>query len=89
LTNLTWLSLFGNEIVDISALSGLTNLETLHLSKNEISDIQVLVDNPGLGWGDWVNIEYNHLDLTSGSPNMLDIKALQGRGVRVRFDPQS
>jgi len=42
-----------------------------------------------LGSGDSVDIHYNYLDLTLGSPDMLDIEALQGRGVNVDFDPQN
>ena len=89
LTNLTILSLYRNEIADISALSGLTNLTELYLDENQIVDIQALVDNPGLDEGDVVDVRYNYLDLTPGSPDMLNIEALQDRGVRVDFDPQN
>ncbi|MCK4570477.1 leucine-rich repeat domain-containing protein, partial [Candidatus Bipolaricaulota bacterium] len=87
LTNLTMLGLYNNQIVDISALSGLTNFTILDLGSNQIVDVGALVNNAGLDAGDSVNIYYNYLDLTPGSPDMLDIEALQRRGVNVDFDP--
>jgi hypothetical protein len=42
-----------------------------------------------LGSGDFVDIRYNSIDLTPGSPTMLDIEALERRGARVDFDPQN
>ena len=89
LTNLTGLGLGDNEIVDISAISSLTNLKQIWLHDNQIRDLQTLVDNAGLSAGDWVDVRYNYLDLTPGSPDMLDIEALQGREVLVDFDPQT
>ena len=88
LTNLTELGLVSNEIVDISALSELTNLDRLYLHYNQIHDIQALVNNSGLGLGDPVYIRNNYLDLTPGSPNMLDIETLQSRGCDVDYEPQ-
>jgi internalin A len=88
LTNLTILDLDWNEIIDISALSGLSNLTWLDLWSNQIVDINALVNNVGLDTGDCVDLRYNSLDLTPGSPDMLDIEALQGREVRIDFDPQ-
>ena len=89
LINLTMLCLSDNQVSNISALSGLINLTDLQLWTNQISDIQALVDNAGLGVGDKVGIGYNYLDLTPGSPDMLDIEALQGRGVDVEYRPQN
>ena len=88
LTNLMGLFLHNNQIVDISALSGLINLKWLDLEDNQIVNINALVNNAGLGAEDWVDLCYNYLDLTPGSPDMLDIEALQGREIRVDFDPQ-
>jgi len=87
LTNLTWLDLHNNEIGDISALSDLINLAELWLNDNEIVDISALVDNAGVGSGDQIDLRYNNLDLTHGSPDMLDIEALQRRGVNVDYTP--
>jgi hypothetical protein len=66
-------------------LSGLTNLATLSLYANSIRDIHALVDNSGLGTEDSVYIHSNFLDLTPGSPVMLDIEALEDRGVDVSY----
>ena len=89
LTNLAGLGLGNNEIADISVLSSLTRLTKIWLHDNEISYIQALAYNAGLGAGDWVDIRNNHLDLTPGSSNMLDIEGLQNSGVLVDFDPQT
>jgi len=86
--NLTYLSLMANEIVDISPLSDLTKLEKLYLSINNIVDIQPLVDNTGLGPEDEVTLRYNNLYLTPVSLDMLNIEALERRGVRVYFESQ-
>jgi hypothetical protein len=67
----------------------LTDLTGLDLADNQILDISALVDNGGLGAGDLVTIRYNYLDITPGSPNMLDIEALQGRGINVVYIPQN
>jgi len=88
LTNLTTLYLYDNEISDLSELSGLANLTELALMENQIVDISALVHNTGLGSGDSVDIRYNYLDLTPNSSDMLDIEALQGRGVDVDYEPQ-
>ena len=85
LTNLAALSLNGNQISDISALSSLTNLITLRLGENQISDISPLVENSGLGAGDQVWIEENDLDLSEGSDDMANIRALEDRGVTVHY----
>ncbi|HNT88021.1 MAG TPA: hypothetical protein PKL84_09160, partial [Candidatus Hydrogenedentes bacterium] len=49
------------QIGDISALQGLTNIEAVDLGSNQITDIQALVDNPGLGGDDYVDIRNNPL----------------------------
>jgi Leucine-rich repeat (LRR) protein len=66
----------------------LTNLTNLFLYNNQIVDISALVNNTGLGSGDYVNICNNYLNLTPGSPNMLDIETLQSRGCDVDYEPQ-
>jgi len=77
-----------NEIVDISPLSDLTKLEKLYLDINNIVDIQPLVDNTGLGPEDEVTLRDNNLYLTPVSLDMLNIEALERRGVRVYFESQ-
>ena len=85
LTNLTGLGLNSNEISNISPLSNLTNLTFLNLYGNQISDISPLVENSGLGVGDEVDLRKNNLDLSEGSDNMENIRALEDRGVVVHY----
>lgn len=76
LTGLITLELAGNTIIDISALSGLTNLTNLGLSDNLLTNIQPLLDNPGLGAGDTVDLSIMVLSCT-------DIATLKARLVTV------
>ena len=85
-TNLTHLNLVVNQISDISPLENLTNLTYLRLDANEISDISSLVANSGLGSKDGVVISSNNLDLTEGSDDMENIRALEDRGVDVFYE---
>ena len=89
LANLWNLQLQGNQIRDIRPLSRLVALKALSLENNKITDIQALVDNPGLGSGDEVDIRNNYLDLTPGSDDMQNIQALINRGVDVEYEPQN
>jgi hypothetical protein len=57
----------------------------LFLDINQISDISPLVANSGLGEGDVVTITENDLDLSEGSADMLNIGALEDRGVTVGY----
>jgi len=85
LTALEMLLIERNNISDLGPLSGLTDLEWLWLHGNNISDIQPLVDNPGLGAGDVLNLRENPLICKA---ILTDIPILQGRGVTVDFDPR-
>ena len=78
--NLEELDLSGNSISDLSPLSELTNLAQLWLYDNHIHDIQPLVDNEGLGAGDWVWLMDNPL---SNEAIDTDIVTLEARGVNV------
>jgi len=82
LTSMTHLSLHDNQISDISALANLTSLIELHLDLNNISDIKPLVDNLGLGEGDWVVLRFN--PLSDASLNTY-IPELEARGVFVDY----
>ncbi len=86
LIHLKHLKLFGNSISDVSPLSNLTGLTFLELQGNNILDISPLVVNMGLGNGDEVNLLRNPLTYPSLNTH---IPALQGRGVRVRFDSRT
>ena len=83
------LDLASNQIVNISALSGLTSLMELWLDINQIVDISALLNNEGLGAGAEVYLGNNYLDLAPGSPDMLVIEALQRQGVNVDYIPQN
>jgi hypothetical protein len=43
------------------------------------------VENSGLGTSDMVRLEDNNLDLEEGSDDMANIKALEDRGVEVKY----
>ena len=83
LTNLGFLLLGNNSITDISAVAGLTNLIGLILADNSIVDLSPLVENTGLGEGDWVDVQRNPLSFLS---IYTYIPALQSRGAGVGFD---
>jgi Leucine-rich repeat (LRR) protein len=73
---------------DISNLTGLeycVNLESIRLENNNISDISPLVENSGLDAGDQVSLQNNDLDLSEGSEDMENIRALEDRGVIVQY----
>ena len=77
LTSLTDLELTGNSITDLSALSGLTRLTNIDLRYNpDLSDIQPLLDNPGLGAGDIVELRFTSVTCT-------DQALLAAKGVEV------
>jgi hypothetical protein len=77
LTALTRLELTGNQITDLSALKGLTSLTGLDLRFNpELSDIQPLLDNPGLGAGDRVELRFTRVSCS-------DAALLEAKGVTV------
>ena len=80
LTNLEWLLLGHNQIIDISSLANLIKLTRLELWMNQITDIGPLVDNTGLGTGDYVHLKWNPLTDPSD-----DISTLEGRGVTVLY----
>lgn len=80
-SNLEELDLSDNIVKNIDSLSGLTNLTNLDLSFNDIVNMGPLVNNPGLGTGDIVDLANNPL---SNQACNVDVPILQGRGVTVR-----
>ena len=88
LINLTALTLGWNPITDFTVLTGLVNLQFLELEFVRLTDLEPLVLNAGLGAGDGIYIRLNHLCLSPGSADQLDIDTLVARGVTVVHDPQ-
>ena len=80
MTNLIFLGLPGNLIVDISPLSGLTNLDDLSLLDNGIIDIKPLVDNTGINRNDTILLVGNPLNDISINTYIPELRA---RGVDV------
>ena len=80
LTSLQSLELTGNSITDITPLSGLPNLLLLDLRFNpELSNIQALLENPGLGAGDIVELRQTRVTCA-------DQALLAAKGVEVRTE---
>ena len=87
-TNLTWLSLGGNNISDLSPLAGLTNLTQLALEGNNISDLSPLagltkLTDLGLGGNNISDLSplaglTNLTQLTLGGNNISDLSPLRG-----------
>ncbi len=71
-----------NRVSDISVLAGLTNLTWFDLHSNYITCIEPLVNNPGGGVDDYVNLYDNPLDSLSIN---IYIPQLQSQGVYVYY----
>ncbi len=84
LLSLEILALINNGLSDVGALGGLTNLCGLYLDHNAVSEIQPLVANTGLDLDDRVSLIGNPLSVEAQT---VQIPALEGRGVRVFFEP--
>jgi PKD repeat protein/Leucine-rich repeat (LRR) protein len=69
-----------NQISDLKALEYCTNLSWLNLHSNIISDIKPLVNNPGIGLNNFIELGDNPL---SNEAITIDIPALEARGVFV------
>ena len=81
LTNLRELQLQNNLVTDITPLRGLSHLHGLNLNNNSISDLTPLIENRGIGAGDWIAVAGNPLN--DESINI--IPTLRERGVRVDY----
>ncbi len=80
LYKLQYLELTGNDVTDISPLSGLPNLMQLDLRFNpELTNIQALMENPGIGAGDIVELRHTNVSCT-------DQARLAEKGVEVRTE---
>ena len=82
LEGLTTLYAWDKSIVDLGGLEHCTDLTWLTFRNNQISDISALVQNPGLGEGDTVDLRNNPL---SGESVDVYVPQLQDRGVTVYY----
>ena len=73
-----------NQITDISPLASLSSLQEVELHHNQITDISPLACLSGL---EELQLQSNPLDLSEGSEDLENIRALQSRGVGVDHDP--
>ncbi|NOZ85295.1 MAG: leucine-rich repeat domain-containing protein [Deltaproteobacteria bacterium] len=77
------LQLWKNHVANLKPLSGLLELSTLNLAENNISNLEALVENPGIGKGDLVDLKGNSLDCQAQGSN---IEELRSRGATVFTD---
>jgi len=89
LTNLQVLWFGGNQVSDLRPLQNLTSLWELYFWGNQVCDISPLVANTGLSNEALINMQYNNLNLSPGSQNMIDIRTLIHRGAVVEYEPQN
>lgn len=82
------LYVWNNGVTDISALSSLGSLNHVLLGGNELTDISPLVANASFAAGATLDVAWNCLDTSPGSPARSDIETLIDRGVDVTFEPQ-
>ncbi len=85
-TYLRVLDIDGNDVSDISVLAKFPWLRNLVLSNNQITDLQPLVDNPGVGKEDVIDVSGNPLDLSPGSAVAKQVEQLRSRGVQMTTD---
>ncbi len=86
LAGLTRLLEFGasrNQLTDLAPLAGWQSIKVLSLWDNWISDISPLVQNSGIGSGDYIDLHGNPL---SAEACNIHIPALEARGVEVDHD---
>ena len=83
MTELVKLWLDRNPIEDITPLSHLTSIDILGLSETLVTDLTPLLENPGLGEGDELDLSDTPLNLSDGSTARVTIEKLKARGVKV------
>lgn len=90
LRHLERLSISVADLHDLAPLRTWTHPPKIfRFNENNIRDLEPLVDNPAIGPGTTINLNYNCLDLTPGSPAQRQIDALEARGVNVEAVPRS
>jgi hypothetical protein len=80
LTALTHLAAGRSQVSDLSPLENLTALEWVYMYAAEVTDLTPLVDNPGIGSDDEVNVNGNPIDCEAQAAN---IQELEDREVRL------
>ena len=83
LAGLVELDVNTNAVSDLVFVSGLESLDVLQANHNDITDLGHLLNNPGIGPGDYVDISYNPLDCDAQAAN---IEALLGLGITLLND---
>lgn len=79
-TSLETLDLSLNQITDLTPLKGLLNLTSVNLKNNNLCSVSRLLENPGIGPGDLLELDNNPLANFTCSQI---ITALQSRGASV------
>ena len=80
LTSLRTIELTGTGVTDLRPLSGLTDILYIDLRYNsDLGNIQPLLDNPGIGAGDIVELRFT-------SVTCVDQARLAAKGVEVRTE---
>lgn len=85
LTTVLTLRLSDNPLSDLGGIEGMTGLEVVYLNDCILRDLTPLIDNPGIGGGDWVFLNGNPLLCADGT-SVGQLKTLIRRGVRVEHD---
>ena len=82
LANLTTIEFAFTRVSDISPVAGLTQLESVGFYSAQITDISPLVENPGIGEGDLVDLRENPIDCLAEQDNL---QTLVDRGVNLQI----
>jgi len=72
-TNLTWLNLYENQIIDINSLSNLINMESLTLWKNQITNISSLSELTNLTK---LDVDSNYINNLSAITSLTNLDTL-------------
>jgi hypothetical protein len=73
LTNLTHISAGTSDVSDLTPLENLTELQWVYMYNAEVTDLTPLVDNPGIGSDDEVNINGNPIDCEAQAANIQEL----------------
>jgi hypothetical protein len=77
LDSLEYLNISYNDIVDISPLQPVRTIDTIYMAGNQVSDLLPLVNNIGLGAGDFVDVTGNPLSGISWESYIPQLEARQ------------